>query len=151
MVLAWKVAVNGVRDSNDGMRRDPAVLVLVAILILEAAALAAAAVYFVIELLVSRPSSVGSAAAITAVIGLGAVWVTFIAIGVLRGRAWTRAATLVVQVLVGAIAIGSFHGADARPLLGVVMLVPAVVAALLLFSKSVIVATSSREPDSRTF
>ena len=150
MVLGWKVAVNGVGDSNEGIRRHPAVLVLVAVLLLEAAALAAATVYFVIELLVSKPNSVGSAVAITAVIAIGAIWVGFIAIGVLRGRAWTRAAIVVVQVLAAAIAIGSFQGSDPRPGLGVSILVPAVVAVVLLFSKPVLAATSTRDDD-RTF
>jgi hypothetical protein len=151
MVLGWKVAVNGVRDSDAGMRRHPAVVVLVTVLMLEAAALAAATVYFVVELLVGRPSSVGSAVAITAVIAVGAIWVGFIAVGVLRGRAWTRAATVVVQVLVGAIAIGSLQGSDPQPSLAVAMLVPAVVATVLLFSKPVIAATATRESDDRTF
>ena len=151
MVLGWKVAVNGVRNSGEGIRRHPAVLVLVAVLVLEAAALAAATVYFLIELLVSKPNSVGSAVAITAVIAIGAVWVGFIAVGVLRGRAWTRAATVVVQVLAAAIAVGSFQGSDPRPLLGVSILVPAVLAVVLLVSKPVLAATSVREPDERTF
>lgn len=150
MVLAWDVAVNGVRDSDEGIRRHPAVLVLVTVLLLEAAALAAATIYFVVELLVSTPSSVGSAIAITAVIAVGAVWVAFIAIGVLRGQAWTRAAIVVVQVLVTAIAIGSFQGADSVPLLGFAILAPAVIAIVLLFSKPVIAATSTRN-DERTF
>ena len=145
MVFGWDVAVNGVRDSHEGMRRHPAVLILVAVLLLEAAALAAATIYFAVELLVGRPASVGSAVAITAVIAAGAVWVGFIAIGVLRGQAWTRAATVVVQVLVTAIAIGSFQGADAQPTLGIAILVPAVVAIVLLFSKPVLAATTVRD------
>lgn len=151
MVLAWDVAVNGVRNSDEGMRRHPTVLVVVTVLLLEAAALAAATVYFVVELLVDRPSSVGSALAITAVIAAGAVWVAFIAFGVLRGQAWTRAATVVVQVLVIAIAIGTFQGSDPQPVLGVAMLVPAVIALVLLFSKPVLAATSARSDDERTF
>ena len=133
------------------MHRHPAVLVLVTVLLLEAAALAAATIYFIVELLVDRASSLGSAIAITAVLALGAVWVGFIAVGVLRGQAWTRAATVVVQVLVVAIAIGSLQGTDPRPVLAVGMLVPAVLALVLLFSKPVLAATSTRETDERTF
>ena len=150
MVFGWDVAVSGVGNSDEGIRRHPAVLVLVTVLLLEAAALAAATVYFVIELLVSKPNSVGSAVAITAVIAVGAIWVAFIAVGVLRGQAWTRAAIVVVQVLAAAIAIGSFQGSDPRPLLGVAILAPAVVAIVLLFSKAVLAAISARDHD-RTF
>ena len=150
MVLAWDVAVNGVSGSDEGMRRHPAVLVLAAVLLIEAAALAAATVYFVLELLVDRPSSVGSAVAITVVIAVGAIWVSFVAVGVLRGQAWTRAAIVVVQVLLAAIAIGSFQGSDPRPLLGIAILAPAVVAIVLLFSKPVFAAIGARD-DERTF
>jgi hypothetical protein len=124
---------------------------LVVVLLLEAAGLAAAAVYFVIELLVATPSSVASAVGITVIIVAGAIWVVFIAVGVLRAQAWTRAAVVVVQVLIGAIAIGSFQGPTPRPDLGVILLVPVVVALVLLFQKPVLAAMTDRDGEGRTF
>ena len=138
-------------DQTNRSARHPAVTALVVVLALEAAALAAAAVYFVLELLVATPSSVASAVGITVIIAAGAVCVAFIAVGVLRAQAWTRAAVIVVQVLVGAIAIGSFQGPTPRPDLGVILLVPAVVAIVLLFQKPVLAATTGRDDEGRTY
>ena len=155
MVSAWDVAVNEARRPDEfettAPRRHPAVTALVALLLLEAAALAAATVFFIIELLVAESSSVASAVGITVITAAGAVWVAFIARGVLRGLAWTRAAVVVVQVLVGAIAIGSFQGPAPRPDLGVILLVPAVIALALLFQKPVLAATSSRDNEEHTY
>jgi hypothetical protein len=155
MVLAWDVAVNKVRKADEeqtnGSTRHPAVTALVVVLVLEAAALVAAAVYFVVELLVATPSSLASAVGITVIIAAGAVWVAFIAVGVLRAQAWTRAAVIVVQVLIGAIAIGSFQGPTPRPDLGVILLVPAVIAMVLLFQKPVLAATTGRDDTGRTY
>ena len=155
MIFTWDVPVNGVIEPNEGaarpQSRSRALRLLVVVLALESLALAAAAVYFIVELLVATPTSVASAVAIVVIIGLGAVWVAFIAAGVWRGQAWTRAATVVVQVLFGAVAIGSFQGADARPLLGALLLVPAVLALVLLFSKSVMESTTARDGEPRTF
>ena len=154
MVSAWDVAVNetGKPDEFETTRpgRPRAVTALVAVLLLEAAALAAATVFFVIELLVATPSSVASAVGITVITAAGAVWVVFIALGVLRGQAWSRAAVVVVQVLIGAIAVGSFQGPAPRPDLGVILLVPAVVALVLLFQKPVLAATANRDNEQHT-
>lgn len=155
MVFAWDVAVNDARNSNEDQTnrstRHPTVLALVVVLAVEAAALAAAAVYFVFELLVATPSSVASAVGITVIIAAGAIWVGFIAVGVLRAQAWTRAAVIVVHVLIGAIAIGSFQGPTPRPDLGVILLVPVVAALVLLFQKPVLAATTGRDNEQRTF
>ena len=155
MVFAWDVAVNDARNPNEDQTkrstRHPAVTALVVVLGLEAAALAAAAVYFVLELLVATPSSVASAVGITVIIAAGAIWVGFIAVGVLRAQAWTRAAVIVVQVLIGAIAVGSFQGPTPRPDLGAILLVPVVVALVLLFQKPVLAATTGRDNEQHTY
>ena len=155
MVSAWDVAVNDTGKPDEfetkQSRRHPAVTGLTAILLLEAAALAVATIYFVIELLIATPSSVASAVGIAVITAAGAVWVVFIALGVLRGQAWSRAAVVVVQVLVGAIAIGSFQGPTPRPDLGVILLVPAVIALVLLFQKPVLAATANRDNEQHTY
>jgi hypothetical protein len=155
MLFAWDVAVNDAEKFNEHetnrSRRHPAVTALVAVLLLEATALAVATVYFVVELLIATPSSFASAVGITVIIAAGAVWVVFIAAGVLRAQAWTRAAVIVVQVLVGAIAIGSFQGPSPRPDLGVILFIPAIVAVVLLFQKAVLAATTGRDNDQHTY
>ena len=145
--------MNNAENTTDRSAHDPHVLalahpavrVLGAVLIVECLALVAAVVFLVVELLLAPVSSVASAVGITIVVAIAAVWVAFIAIGVLRGRAWTRAAVVVLQVLIGAVAIGSFQGVDARPDLGLILLVPVVAALALVFSRPVVAATSVRE------
>jgi len=155
MVFVWDVAVNDTGKADEQQtnlsRRHPAILGLTGILLLEAVALAAATVYFIVEIFVATPSSVATAVGIAVVTAAGAVWVFFIALGVLRGQAWTRAAVVVVQVLVGAIAVGSFQGPAPRPDLGVILLVPAVVALVLLFQKPVLAATANRDNEQHTY
>ena len=157
MVSQWDVPVNnaesadelGTGRSHPRPRRHPALIALVLILAAETLVLAAATVYFVLELLISRPASVGSALTITAIIALATVWLGFIVAGVLRGQAWTRAAIVVVQVLFAAVAIGSFQGPDPRVGLGVALLAPALVVLVLLFSKPVLAATAGRTDQNR--
>lgn len=159
MVFPWDVAVNGVREPDEPrsngsispVKRHWAVVALVAILVLETVALAGAAVYFVIELLVARPTSFASAVGITVIIAIAALWVGFIARGVLRGQSWTRAATVVVQILLIAIAVGSFQGVNPRPDLGFAVLVPAALALVLLFSRPVHAATGNVESEPKTY
>lgn len=155
MVSVWDVAVNEARNSNEHPatppRRPAALTGLIVLLALECAALVAAAVFLVVELLIETPTSVASAVGITVIVAASAVWVAFIIAGLRRGAAWTRAAVVVVQVLFGAVAIGSFQGPMPRIDLGIALLVPAVLALVLLFTKSVIAATADRESDPKAF
>lgn len=115
------------------------------ILALEATALLGATVFFVIELFVDTPGSVASAVALAVIVGVATVWVVFIILGALRGQAWTRAAIVVLQILVGAVAIGSFQGPEPRPDLGMALLAPAVLALVLLFQRPVTSLLIDRE------
>jgi hypothetical protein len=159
MVITWDVAVNnaqkGTDDGANGARNPRhhhrAVLALVAVLLLESAALVVAVVYLVVEIMVASATSMASAVGIAVIVAAAAVWVGFIALGVYRGRAWTRAAVVVVQVLVGAVALGSFQGQDARPDLGIVMLAPAALALVLLFQKPVLDWTRSIDRDPKLY
>ena len=157
MVSEWDVAVRmtgnslGTAGPTSPSRRPRALIVLMAVLALEALALAVAAGYFIIELLVEQPSSLANAIALSAVLAIGAVWVGFIVVGLYRGQAWTRAAVIVIQALFIAVAVGSFQGPNPRPDVGAVLLIPAVIALILIFTKSVMVSTAKRTDDSRTF
>jgi len=149
MVSTWDVAVNGGGNSGETQTeqsapRSVALVVLAVILALEAVALAGAAVFFVAELVVEPTSSVGSAIALAAIVAMASVWVVFIVRGVLRGQAWTRAAVVVLQILIAAVGVGSVQGPEPRPDLAAALVVPAVLALVLLFTTSVIAATSDR-------
>ena len=118
---------------------------LIVVLSLEFAAILGAALYLIAELLVDRPDSYASAVALAIVVAIAAVWVVFIVVGVVRGQAWTRAAVVVLQILIGAVAVGSLQGAEPRVDLGIGLLMPAVLTLVLLFSKSVLAHLSERE------
>lgn len=148
----WDVAVKsgenpGEMETEQSAPRSPALVVLVVILALEALALAGSAVFFVVELTLEPSTSVGSAVALSVVVAIAAVWVFFIVRGLLRGQAWTRAATVVVQVLVIAVGIGSAQGPEPRPALAAALIVPAALALVLLFTRSVVAATTVRDSE----
>jgi len=129
----------------DISRTHGLVRLLAALLTLEALALVGATVFLIFEVLVAPADSVTSAIALAVLVALGAVFVIVIVIGTLRGNAWTRAATIVVQVLFGAIAIGSFQGIGPRPDIGWIVLVPAVAVLVVMFTKPVLAHTNHRE------
>lgn len=124
-------------DRSVSGRRPRAVVALTVLLALESAGLVAATVFLVFELLVAPADSFASAIALTICVAIAAVWVSAIAVGAWRGQAWIRGASIVVQVLLAAIAIGSFQGILPRPDIGWILLLPAIAIAALLFSRPV--------------
>lgn len=125
--------------------RHPFVLLLAVLLIAECALLAVATIYLIIELLTATPDSLASALFLLVLTAIAAVWIGFIAGNVLRGRAWTRGAAIVVQILIGAVAIGCFQGIFAQPSIGWVLLVPALVGLVLLFTPPVVATLTRRD------
>jgi hypothetical protein len=125
--------------------RHPLVTTLVAVLFLECAAITAAVIFLILELLIATPDSAVSAIALAVVTALAAVWVAVIGVHTLRGNAWIRGAAITVQVLFIAIAIGSFQGFLPRPDIGWLLLLPAVTVIVLLFTKPVRHATLHRD------
>ncbi|MFC0681362.1 hypothetical protein ACFFGH_26330 [Lysobacter korlensis] len=118
--------------------RTVPVVVLSALIFLEAALVVGATAFLVFELMTMTPQSLASALALTVLTALAAVWVLAIAVGLLRGRAWSRGAAVVWQVLQIAVAVGAFQGSFARAEVGWLLLVPALVALVLLFSRPVV-------------
>ncbi len=114
---------------------------LSALLFLECALLVAVSVYLMFELLVASPGSSASGIAILVLAVVAAIWLGTMAVHTLLGRPWIRGAAVVWQVLQIAIAAGSFQGLFARPDVGWLLLVPAILALVLLFTPPVIAAT----------
>jgi hypothetical protein len=117
-------------------------IALAVLLFLEAALVIALTVWLLVDLLTETPQSFASAVAIFALVALAAVWVTGTAIAALRGRSWSRASAVTIQILQIAVAVGSFQGIFARPDLGWALLVPAVIGVVLALSPQVIRATT---------
>ncbi|WEO78190.1 hypothetical protein BJQ94_03895 [Cryobacterium sp. SO2] len=135
-------------DGQNEPRRAPrprALTLLAALLFAEAALLWAAVVWLILELLTDQPSSFASAVAILVLTIVAAVWVSTIAVATLRGRSWIRAAAMTWQFVQVFIAIGCFQGLYARPDLGWALLVPSALVVVLLFTRSVLEATSARD------
>lgn len=126
-------------------RRHPAVVVLTVLVFLQCALLIAATVFLVVELVIDTPSSYASALALAVLAAIGAVFLGILAAGILRGQPWVRGGVVTAQILQIAVAVGMFQGFYARPDLGWLLLAPAIVALLLLFSKPVVAATARRE------
>ena len=138
--------------SQDGLdepkpaRRSRALIALALLLAAEAALLWAAVVWLILELLTDQPASLASALAILVLTVVAALWVSAIVVGTLRGRTWIRAAAVTWQLVQVFVAIGCFQGLYARPDLGWALLIPSVLVIVLLFTRSVVEATSRREP-----
>ena len=133
------------RGSADPSRRSPAVLLLVVIVGLEALGMTGVTALLVVDLLTSTPASLASAVALIALAALAAVFLGAVVRGILRGRSWVRPAAVTWQVLQIAVGVGSLQGADARQDLGWGLIVPSVVVLVLLFTRSVILATRRRD------
>ncbi|HEU4807315.1 MAG TPA: hypothetical protein VFT01_03570 [Homoserinimonas sp.] len=133
----------GLRDGSSVPRkRPPQLAILVFLLFIEFLLVSAGAVYLLIELLIDTPQSYASAIAIFVITVLAAAWVGMIALHTLRGRAWTRGATVVWQVLQASIGVGSLQGLFARPDVGWPLIILSIVVLILLFTKPVLDATA---------
>lgn len=124
-----------------------ALMVVSGILLLEALALVAVAVWLVIDLLALEPSSYATAIALLVLVVIAAIGVGAVAVASLRRAPWSRAAAIVWQVLQLSIAVGAFQGLFARPDVGWLLLVPAITVIGLLLWAPVRLAYARREPE----
>ena len=125
--------------------RSRALLALTGLLCLECLGLGWLTVVLLVGLFTARPDSYPAAIGLLVITALGAVWLGVVAVSTVRGRAWIRGAVVTVSVLQIAVAIGSFQGLFARADVGWLLLAPAVAMLALLFSRSVVAATTDRE------
>jgi hypothetical protein len=124
-------------------RRRPALLIALAVILgAECALLVAATLWLVFELIVDVPASLASALALTVLTAIAAVWLAILTVNTLRGAPWVRGGIVVWQVLQIAVAIGCFQGFFARPDIGWALLIPAIAALVLLFTRPVLAATA---------
>ena len=114
----------------------------VALVALEALALWALTAWWVLELLIDTPNSMGGALALLALTAVAAVWLSAITVGTLRGRPWIRGAAVTWQLVQIMIAVGCFQGIYARPDVGWALLAPSILVLVLVFTPKVVAATS---------
>ena len=109
-----------------------ALVVVSALLALEALALIGVVVWLVVDLIALQPSSYATAIALIVLVLIAAAWMTAVALGSLRRASWSRGGAIVWQLLQLSIAVGAFQGFFARPDVGWLLLVPAIVVIGLL-------------------
>ncbi|GAA3295328.1 hypothetical protein ACFFON_13595 [Arthrobacter citreus] len=126
--------------------RPPAVLLISAILVLEALALLGVAGWFVYNLFTATPVSMGGAFFTAFVITAAGIWLLVLGHFFFRGYRWTRAGVLVFQLFAVVIAVPTLQGGVV--LTGLAILLPAAAVLLLLFTRPVLGHTSkvSGEP-----
>jgi hypothetical protein len=129
-------------------KRRPQLAILVVLLFIELLLVSGAAVYLVIELLIDTPVSYASAIAILALTVLAAVWMAIIIRHTLRGRSWTRGATIVWQVLQASVGLGALQGIFARPDVGWPLIILSLATLVMLFTKPVLAATAQEHDES---
>ena len=117
-----------------------ALLVVIALLFVEALAMVIVVGVLVVDILTLPASSMASAIALTVLVAIGAVFITAVAVGALRRQGWVRGGAVIWQLVQLAIALGAFQGAFAQPAIGWAILVPSVVVLVLLFTPSVMTA-----------
>jgi hypothetical protein len=134
-------------DISVSDRQKPGLFWLLIVLLgAEFLLVAGLAVVLLVELLTTTATSIASGVALTVLAFVAAAWLAAIVVGALRGQAWMRAAAIVWQVLQFAIGAASIAGQFGQPWIGWPLMVVALVAFVLLFTKPVVEATATR-PD----
>ncbi|MFJ6002753.1 hypothetical protein [Arthrobacter sp. NPDC092385] len=116
--------------------RPRGVLLIVAILLLEAVGLVVVAAGFVVTLFQADPLSVGGSVFMAVLLLLVAAGLATMARRLMAGFRWPRSPSLVVQLFLVILAFPYFTAGN--PLVGLVLIVPAAVVIVTLFSKPVV-------------
>jgi len=133
----WEAASGGPVSSVVPAPRPRAIIVLSLIVAAEASALLVAAGWYGVQLLTGAPALSFWGAVFTLALLLAfSGWLFAVAYFLLRGFRWPRAGALVAQLFVLTIGFPTLTGGYAAA--GLAMLVPAAIALVLLFRKSVI-------------
>ena len=130
--------------------RSPVQLIaLTALVFLEAGVLAVAALFLIVELFTADAQDARSAVALAVTTALFAVGVMVLGFGLQRRWTRIRGGVLLWQVLQVACAIGAFQGLLGPAWVGWLLLVPAVAAIWLLFTKPVTAIFAARDAETR--
>ena len=117
--------------------------VLAALLFIEGIALCGIAIYLVVEIFVAPADSIASAIALAICAAAAGAGLIFVARSTLQGKPWIRGAAIAWQVLQVLVAISIIQAKAATSLVfAVILIVPAVVIIVLVFTKPVMAATS---------
>ena len=123
-------------------RRPIGATVISIIVALEALALLAGAVWFGVELIVDRPQSYSVAVVTLVILLILGAWQGTVGHFLFRGYRWTRSAALVWQLFMLVLGIPALT--NGQVLVGLLLTVPPVIAAVLLFTGPVVAFTQRR-------
>jgi hypothetical protein len=132
--MAWRVRTNQPYQSEvlSGMQTKVASRAAAVIVGLEAVGLIVIVVRELLSLLSGDAASAPSGIALLVLTAVGAAAVAAFALALWRGRSWGRSGSIVVQLLILAVALGAATGAYAEPILGLAIAAPAAIALILL-------------------
>ena len=116
--------------------RPPGVVLIAAVLVLEAIALLALSVGFFLSIFGLDPISVGGSVFMTVLLLLVAAGLVAMARKLVAGFRWPRSPSLVVQLFLVILAFPFFTAGN--PLIGLLLIAPAAAVILTLFSKPVV-------------
>jgi hypothetical protein len=117
-------------------RPKPALLyVLAALILLEALALAVVTIYLVIEILVAPTASIASAIALAVVSAIATVGLGAVGVSTIRARPWIRGAAICWQVLQLLLAYSILQAKS--PGIAWLLAIPAVLIVVLIFTPPV--------------
>ncbi|MHA7241056.1 hypothetical protein [Arthrobacter sp. TMS1-12-1] len=128
--------------------RPPGVLLIAAVLILEALALVALSVGSILSIFAADPISVGGSVFMTVLLLLVAAALVAMARRLGAGFRWPRSPALVVQLFLVILAFPFFTAGN--PLIGLLFVLPAAAVIVTLFSKPVVDFTSRTTGPART-
>ncbi len=115
----------------------PKLVISAAVIALQSLVIWGLSVWAIVLLVSETALSFVSALFLIGLLLAAGLWSSNIAIGLLRQRRWAHTPALVFQLLVASIGVASFAGEFGDAVIGVLLLVPATVTFILLFSRSV--------------
>ena len=115
----------------------PKLVISAAVIALQSLVIWGLSVWAIVLLVSETALSFVSALFLIGLLVAAGLWSSNIAIGLLRQRRWAHTPALVFQLLVASIGVASFAGEFGDAVIGVLLLVPATVTFILLFSRSV--------------
>jgi hypothetical protein len=123
--------IESIGDPSASRHRPATIWALLAVVAVEFAGVLALGILLLVEVLTVPPASLATAIALVVLAGLTAVVLGAVVVGIWRGRAWVRAASVVFQVLLFAIGVGALQGALAQPGWGWPLIIVAVIGFVL--------------------
>ena len=119
--------------SNPGLK----LVISATIIALQSLAIWGLLVWVAILIFVETPTSLLSALFLIGLLIAAGLWSSYIVLGLWRKLRWAHTPAMVLQLLIASIGVASFAGEFGNLLIGAVLLVPATVVFVLLFSRSV--------------